>query len=95
MITYEKAKQIGVDACIDRLGREFVMKYRDSSSSTYGDRGDHAYCFVGVDNGKTREEYTQLILTSNNKFPFYASCNVRYSDGNVDFLECVLPLTGG
>ena len=46
MLTYEKAKEIGREACIDRLGRDFVMRYRDTSSSAYSDREDHAYCFV-------------------------------------------------
>lgn len=91
MITYEKARKIGVDACIDKLGREFVMKYKDRSSSAYGDRGDHAYCFVGVDNSIEDHENSQLILTSNNGFPFRASCNVRYKDGEIEFLECILP----
>lgn len=43
MITYEKAVEMGIDACIDKIGRDFVTKYKDTSSSAYGDRGDHAY----------------------------------------------------
>ena len=33
MLTYEKAKKIGIDACIDKLGREFVMSHKDTASS--------------------------------------------------------------
>lgn len=91
MLTYEQAKEIGREACIDRLGREFVMQYRDTSSPAYADMQDHAYCFVGVDNTPERYDPVPLILTSTNRFPFLASCNVRYSDGAVEFLDCVLP----
>lgn len=91
MLTYEKARKIGVEACIDKLGRDFVMKYQDTSSSGYGDRGDHVFCFVGVDDRPAPEMKDELILTSNGKFPYMARCNVRYSDGQVEFLDCVLP----
>ena len=91
MITYEKARKIGVDACIDKLGRDFVMKYRDSSSSAYGDRGDHAYCFVGVSDKPAEKMQDGLTLTSNSSFPYIARCTVSYIDGEVSFLECILP----
>ena len=91
MISYERARRIGVEACIDKLGREFVMKHRDSSGSAYGDRGDHAYCFVGVDDKPVMKMDKGLMLTSDSHFPFVARCTVRYSDGKIDFLECVLP----
>ena len=35
MLTYESARKIGVEACIDKLGRAFVEKHRDTSSSAY------------------------------------------------------------
>ena len=91
MITYEKARKMGINACIDKLGREFVTRYQETSSSGYGDRGDHAFCFVGVDDRPEPEMTNKLILTSNGKFPYIARCNVRYSDGMIDFLDCVLP----
>lgn len=91
MITYEKAREIGIDACIDKLGRDFVMKHKDSSSSAYGDRGDYAYCFVGVNDKPDVKMEDGLLLTSNSHFPFVARCKVSYLDGEVSFLECVLP----
>ncbi len=95
MLTFEQAKKIGLDACVDRLGRDFVMKYRDTSSRGYGDMEDRAYCFIGVDNTDERYDPVPLILTSNNPFPFRASCTVRYEDGVIEFLECVLPAQAG
>ena len=95
MLTFELAKKIGIDACIDRLGRDFVMKYRDTSSPSYGDVDDYAYCFVGVDNSESRYDLGKPVLTSgtNGKpdWPYFASCNVHYDDGSVEFLECVIP----
>lgn len=94
MITYEKAREIGVEACIDKLGRDFVMKHRDTSSSAYGDRGDHAYCFVGVDDKPAQDMKDCLYLTSGTQFPYIARCTVNYQDGKIDFLDCVLPEPG-
>ena len=92
MLTYDEAKKIGIDACIDRLGRDFVKKNRDNASSAFGDREDHAYCFVGVSDQPETPMSEGLRLTSeNDRFPYVARCNVAYSNGTVTFLDCVLP----
>ena len=90
MITFEEAKKIGIDACIDKLGRDFVKKYRKTSSSAFGDRGDHLYCFVGVSD-KPAEKEDGLVLSSDSSFPYVARCNVSYVDGEISFLKCILP----
>ena len=91
MLSFEQAKTIGVDACIDRLGRDFYMQYRDTSSSGYGDMDDRAYCFVGINDADNRYDERPLTLTSNNSFPYRASCTVRYEDGGIDFIEYTTP----
>lgn len=92
MLTYEEARKIGVNACIDRLGRDFVTKHRDNASSAYGDRIDHVFCFVGVSDQPEVPMTDGLRLTSeNDKFPYIARCNVAYDTGAISFLECVLP----
>ena len=48
MLTFEEAKKIGIKACADKLGIDFVRKYEDRSCVAYGDEEDHAFCFVGV-----------------------------------------------
>ena len=48
MQTFEEAKRIGITACVDKLGYDFVKKYEDTACSAYGDEGDHVSCFVGV-----------------------------------------------
>ena len=94
MTRYEQAKEIGREACIDRLGRDFIMRYRDTSCPAFADMEDHAYCSVSVDNTETRYDIGRPVLTSKaagSVWPYYAKCNVRYSDGNVEFLDCVVP----
>ncbi|MBR1684763.1 MAG: hypothetical protein IJ708_06455 [Clostridia bacterium] len=94
MLTFEEAKKVGIRACIDRLGYEFVKKYQDTSCSAYGDEGDHASCFVGVCiEPDTPWTGGTLILddSPDAKFPYSASCNVAYEDGKITFLDCFLP----
>ena len=91
MLTYEQAKKIGQEACVDRLGRDFVMKYRDSACPAFSDMDDRAYCFIGVNDKPENRDEKQFVLTSGYKWPFSAQCTVRYEDGKVEFLECVIP----
>lgn len=91
MLTFEQAKKIGVDACIDHLGRDFVNRFKDTACDAYADMEDHAYCFVGVDDRDTRYGEGVPTLTSTDSFPYIARCNVRYSDGDISFFDCVLP----
>ena len=91
MLTYEKARKIGIHACMEKLGRSFVEARRETACSGYGDRSDHVFCFVGVDDRPIPEMGENLILDLNSEFPYMACCNVRYSDGHVDFLKCSLP----
>lgn len=91
MLSYENAKKIGIDACIDKLGRDFVLSHQDTSTSGFGDRGDHIFCFVGVDDRPEPDMKEALILTSGNQFPYIARCTVDYVNGEVRFLDCVLP----
>ncbi len=94
MLTYDEARKIGINACIDRLGRDFVSKHRDNASSAFGDRIDHAYCFVGVSDQPETQMTDGLRLTSeNDRFPYVARCKVAYDTGKITFLECILPTT--
>ena len=56
---------------------------------------DHVFCFVGVSD-KPSEDISldkpiMLDGDSESKFPYRVSCNVRYSDGEVSYVDCVLP----
>ncbi len=94
MLTYEEARKIGINACVDKLGHNFVKKYKDKSCSGYGDVDDYAYCFVGVSD-RPDEYYNdrELVLDGNgfSDWPFIAKCNVWYNDGHIEFFDCKLP----
>ena len=96
MLTYEEAKKVGIKACVEKLGYDFVRKHEKTACTAYGDEEDHAFCFVGVSTDP-ESPWTggHLVLddSPDRKFPFSASCNVAYKDGVITFLECILPTT--
>lgn len=94
MLNIEKARKIGINACIDKLGRDFVLANKEFATSAYGESEDGIFCFVGVDDGCSSKNSDQvLFLDCQSQFPYRASCNVSLLDGIPHFLECVCPLT--
>lgn len=97
MLTFEEAKRIGKNACIEKIGREFYEKYKAFSVTAYGDFNDEGvtFCYIGVDTQPPKENDSKTLILSDrekkNAFPFSASCNVHLSNGAVEFLECKLP----
>lgn len=94
MLTVKEAAQIGINACIEKIGRDFVQTYKDNSVYAHGDgeTEDSVYCYVGVsDAPPPKFPEGVLLLDSASKFPYYASCNVRLTDGATTFLEWALP----
>ncbi len=92
MLSVEAAKKIGINACIEKLGREFVLAHKEYATSAYGESDDGVFCFVGVDDGcKSQNSDRVLILDSHSEFPYRASCNISLADGTTHFIECVIP----
>ena len=92
MLSVEAAKKIGINACIEKLGREFVLAHKEYATSAYGESDDGVFCFVGVDDScKSRNSDRVLILDSHSEFPYRASCNISLTDGTPHFIECVVP----
>lgn len=93
MLNVEAARKIGIKACIDKLGRDFVVAHKEFATSAYGESEEGVYCFVGVDNrSRTGNGNRKLILDSHSEFPYRVSCNVSLLDGTPIFIECVLPV---
>lgn len=93
MLNVEAARRIGIKACIDKLGRDFVLAHKEFATSAYGECEEGVYCFVGVDNrSKASDDCKRLILDSHSEFPYRVSCNVNLLDGTHSFIECVLPV---
>lgn len=92
MLDDKVARKIGINACIDKLGREFVLAHKERATAAYGKNESGVFCFVGVGDGSAFENNDNaLILDSCSAFPYRASCNVSLCDGTVSFIECVLP----
>ena len=84
MLSKEAAKKIGIDACADKLGRDFILAHKNYAISVY--------CFVGVDDQhRPQNNFDTFVLDGPSQFPFRASCNVSLEDGIPRFEECVLP----
>lgn len=94
MLGLKDAQRIGLNACIDRIGRDFVTRFKDQSTSACGECDEGVFCFVGVDDQPWGPNTSGLIvLDDTTQFPYQASCTVSLQDGTVGFLECVLPPT--
>lgn len=97
MLTFNEAKIIGTRACIDKLGKDFFEKYKDNSTSAYGDFSDEGvtYCYIGVSDKPYDNTYSGSLILSKrvkkNAIPFSASCLVHLENGEIQFLECSLP----
>lgn len=96
MISFEQAKQIGIQACIDKIGRELVQAHKDTTCFASGNVGDHMFCFVGVNTKPDPDPVGRpLVLDGEDeeslRFEFLANCLVSYEDGEVRFLKCILP----
>ena len=85
MLTVKEAARLGIDFCIDTLGR-------GNGTSAYGECDDGVFCFVGVDDKPLKIEPNEsLLLDSKSIFPYRVSCNACLVDGHTDLVECVLP----
>ena len=80
MLDYESAKIIGLNACIDKLGRDFVFENRDFATSAFG---ESEYT--------SKDKNGLLILDSTSKFAYRVSCHVNLLEGIPMFIECVVP----
>lgn len=94
MLTFEEAKKIGINACIDKIGRDFVKTYRDSGCSCYGEDDGIVYCFVGVDDRPCAVDFSGPIVLDDSdeaQFRYFAECEVRMEDGSVTITKFALP----
>ncbi|MBR4474453.1 MAG: hypothetical protein IKS55_12545 [Oscillospiraceae bacterium] len=92
MIDFETAKKIGIQACVDKIGIDYVRKYRDTYTTAYGmDTETDAFCYVGVSDDPIEAASGNGIILEKSPFPYYASCNVNLNNGQVSFLECRTP----
>lgn len=89
MVTKEKARQIGINACEEAIGKAFANKHKKTSSVSHGYTPDGYFVYLGIDT-KPEEPMKKLVLTSTG-FPYYAQCFVDMKTGDVTMGKCVVP----
>jgi len=95
MLTVNEAKNIGIRACIEKIGLEFCKQHADNATSGFSEEDGYVNCFVGVNDKPAKQydisEINKLVLTSGEKWPYAARCNVSLYDGNIEFSELRRP----
>ena len=95
MLTPEQARKIGLNACVEKIGKEFVHDNEDKVTSAYGNHEGFVYCFVAVSKDLKKcfesSNPVPLRLTSDSPPIYRASCDVAIKDGEITFIETVLP----
>lgn len=97
MLTFEEAKKIGINVCIDAIGYDFCMQHKDNATSAYGVENERMRCYVGVDdrpeNLPDLWSLESFALTSNEncQFKYSACCDVNMLDGHYNILMCNKP----
>ena len=87
MLSVDEAKQIGKQACLDKLGKDFVQQHKEFSSFGSGEFDGKVFCFIGVD--PFHQSSGKGLILDHEKFPYRVSCTVDKQDGRVEFIECV------
>ena len=92
MLDLETARMIAFNACIDKLGRDFVFENCDYTTSGFGESEYGVFCFIGIDLIKEQKDKNKLLTLDNcSQFTYRVSCHVNFLDGIPTFLECVIP----
>ena len=91
-IDKETAKKIGRDACIEKLGSEFVKQHSGNAVFACGIHNEEMFCFVGVNDEEfVSDENDKLVLDNISQWKYRVSCFVSLKDGAVRFKELVVP----
>ena len=98
MLSVKKARNIGIDACIEKIGIDFFEKNKDNAVYSYGEtEGYKVGCFVGVsdqpepDADEMFKDGYYLRTDSDCDWPYYADCDVDRKTGEIEFVEFVVP----
>ena len=93
MLNEKEAIRLGLNACVDKMGRDFVLSHKDEAVMSYGKVDDDILCFLGVGNAKPNQyDGKNLVLDSTSKFQYYVNCKVNLLDGTKIFTNCELPI---
>jgi len=89
MLSVEEAKRIGINACIDKIGRDLCREYADNGVSGFGRRDNKVECFVGLNDEHSApvdpDNITRLVLTHKRDWKYLVECSVDMQDGAIRF----------
>ncbi len=96
MLTMDDARRNGLNACAEKIGKDFLRTHQENSTMACSEMDDVVVsCFVGVNDQPAQLEnidsVTEMVLTSYRNWPYFASCKVNRTDGTISFTECKLP----
>ena len=89
MLTVDEASAIGKEACLNKMGKEFVERHKGFATYGVGEHGERVFCFIGIDH--LHRNNAGGLLLDDEPFPCRVSCNVDKKDGSVSFVEFVKP----
>lgn len=90
MLSIEKARKKGINACIDLLGREFCLEHEDNSLSGYGEPDNGLMrCFVSVDDEPSIE--TEQHYVGGEPMPYRAFVDVDMETGEILVVDIITP----
>lgn len=81
MLTIDEARQKGLNACIDLLGREFMRQYKHQGCAAWGVTENGVFCFVAIST-KEPQQY-MVMLDSTSKWSCCSECTVSLSTGEI------------
>ena len=73
-----RAKTIGLNACIDAIGREYYFEHKKDAMSCYGIVGNEMMCVAGI--GKIKRKFGEI-----DEFEKQVICYVNLTTGKVRF----------
>ena len=89
MISIEEARNIGINACIDKIGRDLCKQYADNATSAYGEHDNIVDCFVGLNDEHAQEidldNISELVLSEEKQWKYSAECSVSLENGQIEF----------
>ena len=93
MLTREEAVRIGIDACIEKMGRDYYDECRKAGmiSKAECEHDGMMFCIISICR-KPTEEFLKRPRLSLKPLPKYrVSCDVNMKTGEITFIEVILP----
>lgn len=89
MVDFEKARKIGIDLCINALGKEFCIANKDNALSGYEEAENGILkCFVTID---TKNDQTDKLSVGGKPMQYQAYATVDMQTGEAAITKIIKP----